>query len=65
VADPQFTQFLNDRVKDESLTKEDREDYEAILNAFRKYVRANNDYWKVRNVPTTFRFSGWSDEWAK
>ena len=58
-------QFLNDRAQDESLTKEDREDYEMILNAFREYVRANNDYWKVRSVPTSFRFSGWSDKWAK
>jgi TRAP-type mannitol/chloroaromatic compound transport system substrate-binding protein len=58
-------QFLNDRAQDKSLTKEDREDYEAILNAFRAYVRANNDYWKVRDVPTSFRFTGWSDKWAK
>jgi len=58
-------QFLNDRVKDETLTKEDREDYETVLNAFRKYVRANSEYWKIRNVPTSFRFTGWSDEWAK
>ena len=37
-------QFLNERAMDESLTKEDREDYETILNAFREYVSANNDY---------------------
>jgi hypothetical protein len=58
-------QFLNDRAQDKSLTKEDREDYETILNAFSQYVRANNDYWKVRDVPTTSRFTGWSDKWAK
>lgn len=58
-------QFLNDRAQDESLSKEDREDYDMILNAFREYVRTNNDYWKVRDVPTSFRFSGWSDQWAK
>jgi TRAP-type mannitol/chloroaromatic compound transport system substrate-binding protein len=58
-------QFLNDVAKDESLSKEDREDYEIILNAFSKYVRANNDYWKVRDVPSSFRFTGWSDKWAK
>lgn len=50
---------------DKSLMKEDREDYETILNAFRDYVRANNDYWKVRGVPTSFRFTDWSEEWAK
>jgi TRAP-type mannitol/chloroaromatic compound transport system substrate-binding protein len=58
-------QFLNDVAKDESLKKEDREDYEMVLSAFRKYVRANSEYWKVRNVPTSFRFTGWSDEWTK
>jgi TRAP-type mannitol/chloroaromatic compound transport system substrate-binding protein len=58
-------QFLNDRAMDKSLMKEDREDYEMILNAFREYVRANNDYWKVRDVPTSFRFTDWSEEWAK
>ncbi|MBN2515740.1 MAG: hypothetical protein JXC33_06870 [Deltaproteobacteria bacterium] len=58
-------QFLNDVAKDESLTKEDREDYEMILNAFREYVRANNNYWKVRDVPSSFRCTGWSDKWTK
>ena len=58
-------QFLNERAMDESLTKEDREDYEMILNAFRDYVSANNDYWKVRDVPTSFRFTGWSDKMGK
>jgi len=58
-------QFLNGRATDKSLKKEDRADYKKILNAFREYVRANNDYWKVRNVPTTFRFTGWSDKKGK
>jgi TRAP-type mannitol/chloroaromatic compound transport system substrate-binding protein len=58
-------QFLNDRADDQKLKKEDREDYKEILNAFREYVSNNNDYWKVRNVPTTFRFTDWVDKEGK
>lgn len=58
-------QFLNDRTKDQSLKKEDRKDYKEILNAFREYVSNNNDYWKIRNVPTTFRFIDWVDKEGK
>jgi hypothetical protein len=58
-------QFLNDRAKDKSLKKEDREDYTKVLNAFREYVSANNNYWKIRSVPNSFRFTGWSDKTGK
>lgn len=49
-------QFLNDVATDQSLPKEDREDYKTIRKAFMEYMSANYDYWQVRNVPTALRY---------
>lgn len=58
-------EFLNTRDKDPSLDAQDRKDYAEILNAFRVYVNSNNGYWKRRDVPSKFRFSGWFDKEGK
>lgn len=49
-------QFLDDVTKDETLTKEDREDYTMILIAFMQYMTVNYDYWQVRSVPASLRY---------
>jgi hypothetical protein len=54
-------QFLNARTSDAKLSEQDRKDYGKILESLRKYVSANNGYWKVREVPNALRFQGWSD----
>jgi hypothetical protein len=58
-------QFLNARVTDVKLGEQDRKDYAKILEALRTYVSSNNGYWKVREVPTAFRFQGWHDPEGK
>ncbi len=54
-------QFLNARVSDAKLSDQDRKDYARILEALRAYVSENNGYWKVREVPNSLRYQGWSD----
>jgi len=54
-------QFLNARAKDPALNSEDRLDYVTILEALRKYVRSNDLYWDVRQVPTRMRFDDWEN----
>ena len=51
--------FLNDRVNDATLPALDRQDLATILEALRKYVRANDFYWDHRQVPTKLRFDDW------
>ncbi len=54
-------EFLNARALDAKLNEPDRKAYNEILEALRKYVSANNWYWKVREVPNALRFQGWLD----
>ena len=54
-------QFLNARSNDPTLKFEDQLDYVTILEALRKYVRSNNLYWDVRQVPTRMRFDDWEN----
>ncbi len=58
-------QFLNAQAADEKLSEQDRKAFSAILESLRKYVAANNGYWKVRDVPTSLRFQGWNDPAGK
>ena len=58
-------QFLNAQATNEKLSKQDRKDFNAILESLRKYIAANNGYWKVRDVPTSLRFQGWNDPTGK
>ncbi|MCM2334537.1 MAG: hypothetical protein NDI82_11405 [Anaeromyxobacteraceae bacterium] len=52
--------FLNARLDDASLPAADRRDYAVVLEAFRKYVRANDLYWDDRKVDAELRFDGWT-----
>ena len=54
-------QFLNARTNDATLKLEDRQDYVTILEALGKYVRSNDLYWDVRQVPTRMRFEDWEN----
>jgi len=63
-------QFLNERATGlkadgnptgDGLTLEDRQDYVTILEALRTYVRKNDLYWDVRQVPTKMRFEDWEN----
>jgi TRAP-type mannitol/chloroaromatic compound transport system substrate-binding protein len=54
-------QFLNARAIDPALNVVDREDYVTVLEALRKYVRSNDLYWDVRQVPTRMRFEDWEN----
>ena len=58
-------QILNAQTSDEKLSEQDRKDFTRILESLRKYVAANNGYWKVRDVPTSLRFQGWKDPTGK
>jgi len=58
-------QFLNAQASNEKLNEQDRKDFSRILESLRKYVAANNGYWKVRDVPTALRFQGWKDPAGK
>ena len=53
---------------DPSLSMDDRQDYVTVLEALRKYIRANDLYWDVRQVPTKMRFDDWEnaigESWA-
>jgi TRAP-type mannitol/chloroaromatic compound transport system substrate-binding protein len=51
--------MLNARVADATLPAADREDYGAILEALRSYVRANDAYWRIRGVGARMRYEGW------
>lgn len=51
--------FLNARVDDATLPAADRRDYAVVLEAFRKYVRANDLYWDDRKVDAELRFDRW------
>jgi TRAP-type mannitol/chloroaromatic compound transport system substrate-binding protein len=53
--------FLNARVVDPSLPVLDRADYVRILEAFRLYVRANDQYWDHRQVHPLLRFEDWAN----
>jgi len=53
-------QMLNERTADPTLPAADREDLETILEALRKYVRANDRYWSERGVRPELRFDGWT-----
>jgi TRAP-type mannitol/chloroaromatic compound transport system substrate-binding protein len=52
--------FLNARAADATLPAADRRDYAVVLEAFRKYVRANDLYWDERKVDAELRFDGWT-----
>ncbi len=52
--------FLNARLTDATLPAADREDLGTILEAQRKYVRANNLYWVKRGVQPKMRFDDWT-----
>ncbi len=58
-------QFLNAQATNEKLSEQDRKDFSTILESLRKYIAANNGYWKVRDVPTSLRFQGWKDPAGK
>lgn len=51
---------LNARVDDPAFSATDRADYARVLEALRLYVRANDQYWDLRAVPTTMRFEDWA-----
>jgi hypothetical protein len=53
--------FLRARVDDPALPAGDRADYARILEALRRYVKANDRYWDRRQVETSLRFEGWAD----
>lgn len=53
--------FLNARLNDPSLLAVDRADYATVLEAFRKYVRSNNLYWRDRGVSPKLRFDDWAN----
>ncbi len=50
---------LNERTFDPTLPAADRQDFAMLLEALRKYVRANNRYWMVRAVRPELRFEHW------
>ncbi len=52
-------QFMNERASDASLPQADRDDYVTVLEAMRNFVRENDHYWDVRQVPTKLRFEDW------
>lgn len=52
---------LNGRVDDPAFSAADRADYARVLEALRLYVRANDPYWDLREVPTTMRFEDWAN----
>lgn len=52
-------QFLKARASDAALSEQDRADYAKILESLGIYVNANSGYWKVREVPSALRFTGW------
>lgn len=54
--------FLNARITDASLPAADRKDYNTILEALRRYVRANDKYWDHRDVKTQLRFEDWANQ---
>jgi hypothetical protein len=52
---------LNGRIDDPAFAAADRTDYARVLESLRLYVRANDHYWDVREVPTTMRFEDWAN----
>lgn len=58
-------QFMNERASDPSFSQTDRDDFAVVLEAMRKYVRANDHYWDVRQVPTKLRFEGWTNTFGE
>jgi TRAP-type mannitol/chloroaromatic compound transport system substrate-binding protein len=54
-------QFLNERAFNTSLPLADRDDYMKILEALRKFVKSNDLYWDVRQVPSRMRFEDWEN----
>jgi TRAP-type mannitol/chloroaromatic compound transport system substrate-binding protein len=52
-------QVLNARASDPSLSTEQRHDYATVLDALRRYVRANYRYWSVRSVRRELRLDRW------
>lgn len=53
-------QMLNERTVDATLPAADREDLKVVLEALRKYVLANNQYWVERGVQPRMRFDDWT-----
>ena len=53
--------FLDARADDPTLPAVDRADYTRILEAYRKYVRANDLYWDERGVNVKMRFDDWAN----
>ncbi len=51
--------FLNARENDPTLAPGDRTDYVRILEAYRKYVLANDLYWDDRGINVKLRFDDW------
>jgi hypothetical protein len=52
---------LNARIDDPAFAAADRTDYARVLEALRLYVRANDHYWDLREVPTSMRFEDWAN----
>jgi hypothetical protein len=53
-------QVLYARVNDTSLSPDDRKDYATVLEALRRYVRANFRYWSMRGVNRETRLDRWT-----
>ena len=54
--------FLNGRTDDATFPALDRNDYNAMLEALRLYVRANDRYWDFRQVTPALRFDDWANK---
>lgn len=50
---------LDERITNAALPAIDRADYARILEALRRYVRANDTYWDHRQVDPQLRFDDW------
>lgn len=54
--------FLNARRDDATYSAADRADYAKVLEALRRYVRTNDQYWDNRQVDTSLRFDDWQSQ---
>ena len=52
-------QTLNERTLDPTLPAADRQDLSTLLELLRTYVRANDSYWRLREVRPQMRFHDW------
>ncbi|HSN90089.1 MAG TPA: hypothetical protein VLS93_02575, partial [Anaeromyxobacteraceae bacterium] len=57
--------FLNARTSNAALNAGDRADYVRILEAFRKFVAANDLYWDDRQVRPRLRFDDWTNAFGE